>query len=115
MSGQRAPVADAAARSASNRVLAAGGLEYIANLDPEAGTTTLLVEAEDTPGGGARTSEVTLPGFLHDVCSIVHPLALSSNEAVGKKAQAPSPSTRQSSRPGVASKSVGVMGWLAST
>ena len=39
---------------------------------------TLLVEAEDTPGGGARTQELTLPGFLHDVCSTVHPLAVAS-------------------------------------
>src|SRR5918997_1366714 len=43
-----------------------------------AGLATLLVEAEDTPGGGARTKELTLPGFLHDVCSIVHPLAVAS-------------------------------------
>jgi phytoene dehydrogenase-like protein len=43
-----------------------------------AGLATLLVEAEDTPGGGARTSELTLPGFLHDVCSTVHPLAVAS-------------------------------------
>src|SRR3954471_4315011 len=43
-----------------------------------AGLATLLVEAEDTPGGGARTQELTLPGFLHDVCSTVHPLAVAS-------------------------------------
>src|SRR5918997_4212431 len=43
-----------------------------------AGLTTLLVEAEDTPGGGARTKELTLPGFMHDVCSSVHPLAVAS-------------------------------------
>src|SRR5215210_6923277 len=43
-----------------------------------AGLATLLVEAEDTPGGGARTGELTLPGFLHDVCSTVHPLAVAS-------------------------------------
>ena len=43
-----------------------------------AGLATLLVEAEDTPGGGARTRELTLPGFLHDVCSTVHPLAVAS-------------------------------------
>jgi phytoene dehydrogenase-like protein len=43
-----------------------------------AGLATLLVEAEDTPGGGARTKELTLPGFLHDVCSTVHPLAVAS-------------------------------------
>jgi phytoene dehydrogenase-like protein len=43
-----------------------------------AGLATLLVEAEQTPGGGARTQELTLPGFLHDVCSTVHPLAVAS-------------------------------------
>src|SRR3954471_15917793 len=43
-----------------------------------AGLATLLVEAEDTPGGGARTQELTLPGFKHDVCSTVHPLAIAS-------------------------------------
>jgi phytoene dehydrogenase-like protein len=43
-----------------------------------AGLATLLVEAEETPGGGARTRELTLPGFLHDVCSTVHPLAVAS-------------------------------------
>src|SRR5918999_5954244 len=43
-----------------------------------AGLATLLVEAEDTLGGGARTKELTLPGFVHDVCSAVHPLAVAS-------------------------------------
>jgi len=38
----------------------------------------LLVEAADTVGGGARSAALTLPGFVHDVCSAVHPLALSS-------------------------------------
>ena len=40
-----------------------------------AGLAVHLVEASATVGGGARTSELTLPGFLHDVCSAVHPLA----------------------------------------
>jgi phytoene dehydrogenase-like protein len=38
------------------------------------GKTVLVVEAQATPGGGLRTAELTLPGFLHDVCSAVHPL-----------------------------------------
>lgn len=42
------------------------------------GLRTLIVEAHETPGGGARSSELTLPGFVHDVCSAVHPLALAS-------------------------------------
>ena len=40
--------------------------------------STLTLEAADTPGGGARTSELTLPGFRHDVCSAAHPLAVGS-------------------------------------
>jgi phytoene dehydrogenase-like protein len=43
-----------------------------------AGLDVLLVEAEARPGGGARTEELTLPGFLHDTCSAVHPLGLES-------------------------------------
>ena len=43
-----------------------------------AGLATLIVEAEDSPGGGARTQELTLPEFKHDVCSTVHPLAVSA-------------------------------------
>lgn len=44
----------------------------------QAGHLALVLEANDTPGGGARTAELTLPGFLHDVCSAVHPLAVGS-------------------------------------
>ncbi|HEV2887347.1 MAG TPA: NAD(P)/FAD-dependent oxidoreductase [Jatrophihabitans sp.] len=44
----------------------------------EAGRRTLLVEASDTVGGGLRTEELTLPGFRHDVCATVLPLALGS-------------------------------------
>jgi phytoene dehydrogenase-like protein len=42
------------------------------------GWKTLVLEAADTPGGGARTGELTLPGFRHDVCSAVHPMAIGS-------------------------------------
>jgi phytoene dehydrogenase-like protein len=44
----------------------------------KAGLSTLVVEAQATPGGGSRTQELTLPGFLHDVCSTVHPLGVAS-------------------------------------
>jgi phytoene dehydrogenase-like protein len=44
----------------------------------QAGLSTLVVEAHDTAGGGMRTSPLTLPGFMHDVCSAVHPLGLAS-------------------------------------
>jgi phytoene dehydrogenase-like protein len=35
-------------------------------------------EAADTIGGGTRSAELTLPGFVHDVCASVHPLSLAS-------------------------------------
>ncbi len=43
-----------------------------------AGCSVLVYEASATIGGGARSAELTLPGFLHDVCSAVHPLAAGS-------------------------------------
>ena len=35
-----------------------------------------VLEAQPTVGGGARSAQLTLPGFIHDVCSAVHPLAI---------------------------------------
>lgn len=43
-----------------------------------AGLRTTIIEAGQTVGGGARSAELTLPGFVHDICSAVHPLAISS-------------------------------------
>src|SRR5438552_1507450 len=43
-----------------------------------AGLSVLVLEANETIGGGARSSELTLPGFVHDVCSAIHPLAAGS-------------------------------------
>src|SRR5437667_5398486 len=43
-----------------------------------AGLSVLVLEANATIGGGARSAELTLPGFVHDVCSAVHPLAAGS-------------------------------------
>ncbi|HEY4271516.1 MAG TPA: NAD(P)/FAD-dependent oxidoreductase [Candidatus Udaeobacter sp.] len=43
-----------------------------------AGCSVLVCEANGTIGGGARSAELTLPGFVHDVCSAVHPLAAGS-------------------------------------
>lgn len=40
--------------------------------------SVLLLEAGETIGGGLRTKELTLPGFIHDVCAAIHPLALAS-------------------------------------
>src|SRR5262245_60893707 len=48
-----------------------------------AGRSVLVIEAAATIGGGARTAELTLPGFLHDVCSAVHPFALASSSSAG--------------------------------
>jgi phytoene dehydrogenase-like protein len=40
--------------------------------------SVLLIEGKETIGGGLRTQELTLPGFMHDVCSAIHPLAFAS-------------------------------------
>jgi len=42
------------------------------------GFSVEVFEAADTVGGGARTEELTLPGFRHDPCSAVHPLGIGS-------------------------------------
>ena len=44
----------------------------------QTGRTVLVIEGQDTIGGGTRTAELTLPGFRHDVCSAVHPLGIGS-------------------------------------
>jgi phytoene dehydrogenase-like protein len=43
-----------------------------------AGASVKIFEAKDTVGGGMRSKELTLPGFIHDVCSAIHPLAIDS-------------------------------------
>ena len=43
-----------------------------------AGLSVRVIEGADTPGGGCRTEELTLPGFRHDVCSTAHPMVLTS-------------------------------------
>jgi phytoene dehydrogenase-like protein len=40
-----------------------------------AGLTVLVREGGAAIGGGARSAELTLPGFVHDVCSAIHPMA----------------------------------------
>jgi phytoene dehydrogenase-like protein len=40
--------------------------------------SVLVVEAGPVLGGGARSAELTLPGFVHDVCSAIHPLGIAS-------------------------------------
>jgi len=43
-----------------------------------AGRSVRVLEAADTLGGGSRSAELTLPGFVHDICSAVHPHPLAS-------------------------------------
>jgi phytoene dehydrogenase-like protein len=43
-----------------------------------AGLAVRVLEGEETVGGGCRSAELTLPGFVHDVCSAIHPLAAAS-------------------------------------
>ena len=43
-----------------------------------AGRRVTVLEGSDTVGGGCRSEELTLPGFVHDTCSTVHALALAS-------------------------------------
>jgi phytoene dehydrogenase-like protein len=42
------------------------------------GRSVLVLEAQATIGGGARSAELTLPGFVHDTCSAIHPMAVAS-------------------------------------
>lgn len=43
-----------------------------------AGKSVCVYEANETVGGAARSAALTLPGFVHDTCSAVHPLAVGS-------------------------------------
>ena len=51
----------------------AGALELA-----RAGLDVDVYEANETFGGGVRSLELTLPGFVHDVCSAIHPLGAHS-------------------------------------
>lgn len=44
----------------------------------QAGLSVAVFEAKSTIGGGMRSAEITLPGFIHDICSAVHPLGIGS-------------------------------------
>jgi len=44
----------------------------------QAGRSVLLIEGKQSLGGGMRSAELTLPGWVHDVCSAVHPMAVAS-------------------------------------
>src|SRR5262245_59929395 len=53
------------------------GLACAATL-ARAGVGVTVIEAAETIGGGARSSELTLPGLIHDDCSATHPLVVDS-------------------------------------
>jgi phytoene dehydrogenase-like protein len=42
------------------------------------GRSVAVLEAEETIGGGTRSAEITLPGFVHDLGSAIHPLGYAS-------------------------------------
>lgn len=44
----------------------------------QTGRSVVVFESAPTVGGGCRSAELTLPGFVHDVCSAVHPFAVAS-------------------------------------
>src|SRR5947209_5414659 len=44
----------------------------------QAGLSVVIFEAKKTIGGGMRSGELTLPGFIHDICSAIHPLGIAS-------------------------------------
>ena len=43
-----------------------------------AGWRVQVIEAASEPGGGTRSGEITLPGYVHDLCSAIHPLGIGS-------------------------------------
>jgi len=67
-------------RNAFDAVVVGGGPNGLAAAITlaRAGRSVQLVEAEATVGGGCRSAELTLPGFVHDVCSAVYPLGAGS-------------------------------------
>jgi phytoene dehydrogenase-like protein len=44
----------------------------------QAGKSVVVLECADTPGGGVRSAELTLPGFTHDICSSVYGMVVCS-------------------------------------
>jgi phytoene dehydrogenase-like protein len=69
-----------AARAAYDAVIVGSGPNGLAAaaLLAREGLATLVLESHATLGGGSRTQPLTLPGFLHDPCSTVHPLGAAS-------------------------------------
>ncbi len=69
-----------ASGDATDAVIVGGGPNGLAAAIElaRAGRSVRIYEAAATVGGGSRSAELTLPGFVHDPCSAVHPLALAS-------------------------------------
>src|SRR5687768_6050846 len=44
----------------------------------QTGRKVVVFESAATVGGGCRSAELTLPGFVHDICSAIHPFAVDS-------------------------------------
>jgi len=67
-------------RNAFDAVVVGGGPNGLAAAITlaRAGRSVQLIEARPTIGGGCRSAELTLPGFVHDVCSAVYPLGVGS-------------------------------------
>src|SRR5450432_504597 len=42
------------------------------------GLNVLIIEREQSIGGGMRSAELTMPGFIHDICSAIHPMSAGS-------------------------------------
>src|SRR4029077_10703225 len=74
------PHASMHGRDAFDAVVVGGGPTGRRAATPPArpGRSVQLIEAEATVGGGCRSAELTLPGYLHDVCSAVYPLGARS-------------------------------------
>ena len=81
MAGPRPEAAGGTSAEARERVLVVGsgpnGLAAAVAM-ARAGFRVLVLEAQDQLGGGTRSEPLTLPGFTHDVCSAVHPMAAAS-------------------------------------